>query len=156
VYLQIKVFNIIPDALGAAKSKTAVYEYEDSGATDSAIQGLNGISLGDFKLTVTRVPQSMVNLLLKPVTNDAVLGSSLLLKMPPTCALQLSNMVTDEDLRDDELFAELLEDVGDECNNYGTVRSIIIPRPVDAATDSNHYSARDNSAGKLNYLIQSQ
>ena len=43
-----------------------------------------------------------------------------------TAVLQVSA----EDLRDDELFEDLQEDIAEECNSYGTVRSIVIPRPA--------------------------
>ena len=36
-------------------------------------------------------------------------------------------------MRDDEIYEELQQDIADECNQHGTVRSIIIPRPVGDA-----------------------
>jgi hypothetical protein len=39
-------------------------------------------------------------------------------------------MTTPEDLRDDELYMELQEDVAEECNNYGAVKRVFIPRGV--------------------------
>lgn len=37
-------------------------------------------------------------------------------------------MTTPEDLADDELYMELQEDVSEECNNYGAVKRVFIPR----------------------------
>jgi hypothetical protein len=37
-------------------------------------------------------------------------------------------MTTPEDLSDDELYMELQEDVSEECNNYGAVKRVFIPR----------------------------
>jgi hypothetical protein len=46
-------------------------------------------------------------------------------------------MTTAEDLADDELYLELQEDVAEECNNYGTVKSIVIPRvPIDGSSEA--------------------
>lgn len=68
---------------------------------------------------------------------------------PATEVLCLMNMVTEEELREDEeydgeskeflklnnqnslfLFADILEDIKEECQKYGYVKSIEIPRPV--------------------------
>lgn len=40
-------------------------------------------------------------------------------------------MVTAEELRDEEEYEEILEDIKEECNKYGVVRSVEIPRPID-------------------------
>lgn len=52
---------------------------------------------------------------------------------PPSSVIRLSNMTTAEDLTSDENYNDLLEDVADECNTHGTVKSIIIPRGFDAS-----------------------
>jgi splicing factor U2AF subunit len=44
--------------------------------------------------------------------------------------LLLLNMVAPEDLTDDTEYAEILEDVRDECSKFGEVRSLVIPRPA--------------------------
>lgn len=49
----------------------------------------------------------------------------------PTEVLCLMNMVSPEELLDDEEYEEIVEDVRDECSKYGQVKSIEIPRPVD-------------------------
>lgn len=49
---------------------------------------------------------------------------------------------------DDELYLELQEDVSEECNNYGSVRSLVIPRGNYAASSSGgSRSANDESVG---------
>jgi splicing factor U2AF subunit len=148
--MQIKEFKMIKDPLSNGAS--AVVEYENSKVTDGAISGLNGLALGASVLSVQRVPQQMAQLLLKPTAASQtssttssvpiyakrVLSSpmdDLLSTLSPTCVIRLSNMTNLEELRDDELFEELREDVNDECNNHGTVLSIVIPRPTCAAGD---------------------
>lgn len=49
----------------------------------------------------------------------------------PTEVLCLMNMVSPEELLDDEEYEEIVEDVRDECSKYGQVKSIELPRPVD-------------------------
>ena len=41
---------------------------------------------------------------------------------PATEILVLMNMVTEEELRDDEEYEEILEDIKDECSKYGKAR----------------------------------
>lgn len=43
--------------------------------------------------------------------------------------LVLENMVTEEELRSDQEYEEILEDVRGEVSKYGTVQSLVIPRP---------------------------
>jgi splicing factor U2AF subunit len=44
--------------------------------------------------------------------------------------LLMLNMVTSDDLVDDSEYADLYEDVKDECSHYGEVEDLRIPRPV--------------------------
>jgi splicing factor U2AF subunit len=48
---------------------------------------------------------------------------------PPTEVLCLMNMVTEEELTNDEEYEEIVEDIKEECNKYGNVISAEIPRP---------------------------
>lgn len=49
--------------------------------------------------------------------------------------LCLLNMVTPDELKDDEEYEDILEDIKEECNRYGVVRSLEIPRPLDGVED---------------------
>lgn len=40
-------------------------------------------------------------------------------------------MVTPEELKDEEEYEDILEDIREECNKYGVVRSLEIPRPIE-------------------------
>jgi len=40
------------------------------------------------------------------------------------------NMVTPEELQDDEEYQDILEDINEECSKYGEVEGVRIPRPV--------------------------
>lgn len=44
-------------------------------------------------------------------------------------------MVTPDELKDDEEYEEILEDIREECNRHGAVRSVEIPRPLDGVED---------------------
>lgn len=47
----------------------------------------------------------------------------------PTRVLVLENMVTEEELRDDNEYEDIVDDVRGEVSKYGTVKSLVIPRP---------------------------
>lgn len=41
------------------------------------------------------------------------------------------SQVTPDELKDEEEYEDILEDIKEECNKYGVVRSIEIPRPIE-------------------------
>jgi len=43
--------------------------------------------------------------------------------------VSLLQMVTEDDLKDDNEYKEILDDIEQECKSYGNVVSVIIPRP---------------------------
>jgi len=45
--------------------------------------------------------------------------------------LCLLNMVTPDELKDEEEYEDIIEDIREECNKYGVVRSLEIPRPIE-------------------------
>jgi hypothetical protein len=47
----------------------------------------------------------------------------------PSNVIQCKNMVTMKELEDEEDYEEICDDVWEECQNYGKVISIKIPRP---------------------------
>jgi splicing factor U2AF 65 kDa subunit len=50
--------------------------------------------------------------------------------------VQLLNMVTPEELMDQQDYEEIKEDVEEECSKYGEIVKIVIPRPVGASRSS--------------------
>ena len=47
--------------------------------------------------------------------------------MPATRVIALTNMFTDDDLKDDEAFHEINDDTKQECSRFGTVVSMYTP-----------------------------
>ena len=115
--VQIKAFNFIKVNTGSSSGGAAVLEYVDKTLTDEAVKGLNGLQLGESKLSVQRVPAQMAAMLLVPPTpSSAPTGGDLapgvpppdpLLNHPPTCVLRLSNMTSMDDLLNDDAYDEL-------------------------------------------------
>ncbi|XP_049868702.1 splicing factor U2AF 50 kDa subunit [Pectinophora gossypiella] len=132
---QLRAFNLVKDSSTGLSKGYAFAEYVDISMTDQAIAGLNGMQLGDKKLIVQRASIGAKNSTLA-MTGAApvqlqVAGLTLAGAGPPTEVLCLLNMVTPEELRDEEEYEDILEDIKEECNKYGCVRSIEIPRPIE-------------------------
>lgn len=134
---QLKAFNLVKDTATNLSKGYAFCEYADPQITDTAIAGLNGMQLGDKKLIVQRASVG------KP--NEEVGGSVATANAPVTLqvpglhqaqggnnateVLCLMNMVTEAELIDDEEYEDIMEDVKEECNKLGQVKSLEIPRP---------------------------
>jgi len=133
----LKAFNLVKDAVTGVSRGYAFCEYVDPMITDGAIQGLNGMSLGDKKLIVQLASLGAKNV---PSTINLPPNAPVQLQVPgltfqpggasATEVLCLLNMVTEDELVDDDEYEEILEDVKEECNKYGIVKSIEIPRPI--------------------------
>ncbi|XP_007538008.1 splicing factor U2AF 65 kDa subunit-like [Erinaceus europaeus] len=137
----LKAFNLIKDSATGLSKGYAFCEYVDTNVTDQAINGLNGMQLGDKKLLVQKANVGAKNAtLVSPLS--AINQTPVMLQVPdlmssqvqmgghPTEVLCLLNMVLPEELLDDEEYENIVEDVRDECSKYGVVKSIEIPRPV--------------------------
>eukprot|EP01097_Dermamoeba_algensis_P002027 TRINITY_DN1808_c0_g1_i2.p1 TRINITY_DN1808_c0_g1~~TRINITY_DN1808_c0_g1_i2.p1 ORF type:complete len:393 (-),score=81.57 TRINITY_DN1808_c0_g1_i2:67-1245(-) len=149
-YGQLKSFNLVKDSATGNSKGYAFFEYLDESITDRACQGLNGMKLGDKTLIVQRATigakQSITysQHLGQPVNSPAanflnlsVPVGTLLASLPmtagaiqPTNVLMLLNMVSGEDLYSDEDFQEIFEDIKSECERFGQVVSMKIPRPL--------------------------
>jgi len=129
---QLRAFNLVKDSATGLSKGYAFAEYIDISMTDQAIAGLNGMQLGDKKLIVQRASVGAKNTTVIPSVQIQVPGLSLVgASGPATEVLCLLNMVTPDELKDEEEYEDILEDIKDECNKYGVVRSIEIPRPID-------------------------
>lgn len=133
---QLRAFNLVKDSSTGLSKGYAFAEYVDIAMTDQAIAGLNGMQLGDKKLIVQRASIGARNSSIAAMTGATpvqlqVAGLTLAGAGPATEVLCLLNMVTPDELRDEEEYEDILEDIKEECNKYGCVRSIEIPRPIE-------------------------
>lgn len=123
------------DAATGLSKGYAFAEYVEYAITDQAIAGLNGMQLGDKKLIVQRASvgakNSAVAGQVAPVQIQVPGMSMVGTSGPATEVLCLLNMVTPDELKDEEEYEDILEDIKEECNKYGVVRSIEIPRPIE-------------------------
>ncbi|KAJ7224380.1 hypothetical protein GGX14DRAFT_531901 [Mycena pura] len=134
---ELKAFNLVRENGTGASKGFAFFEYVDNSVTDVAIQSLNGMELGDRFLVVQRASvgkpgmPGMPNLPydqfpeiprpIMPAGENSGADARILLML---------NMVTPEDLMDDQDYGDLYEDIKEECQNFGNVLDLRIPRPV--------------------------
>ncbi|CAB3402730.1 unnamed protein product [Caenorhabditis bovis] len=128
----LKAFSLSVDSQGQSKGY-AFAEYLDPTLTDQAIAGLNGMQLGDKQLVVqlacANQQRHNINM---PNSATAIAGIDLSQGAgQPTEVLCLMNMVVEDELKNDEEYEDILEDIRDECSKYGIVRSLEIPRPYE-------------------------
>lgn len=121
----LKTFTLIKDTATGASLGSALFEYEDSSVAAQAMEGLNGLSIGGILLSVQRqVPASGaafgVSSAAAAKTEDQL-----------SAALKMTNMVSIDELRDDDEYADLAEDVEEECKRFGSVVGMEIPRPKE-------------------------
>ncbi|KAF8920629.1 hypothetical protein CPB85DRAFT_497186 [Mucidula mucida] len=131
---ELKAFNLVREnGAGPSKQGFAFFEYVDPEVTDIAIQSLNGMELGDRYLVVQRASVGAKGMPDMPFEQYPEIPKPI---MPAgensgeNCILLMLNMVTPEDLMDDQEYGDLYEDVKEECSNFGTVEDLRIPRPV--------------------------
>ncbi|KZT34246.1 hypothetical protein SISSUDRAFT_1036454 [Sistotremastrum suecicum HHB10207 ss-3] len=136
---ELKAFNLVRENGTGASKGFAFFEYVDPSVTDTACQNLNGMELGDRYLVVQRasigakpgMPGVMNNL---PYDQFPEIPRPIMPAGPPSESeariLLMLNMVSLDDLADDQEYKDIYEDIKDECSGFGTVEDLRIPRPV--------------------------
>jgi len=136
----LRSFNLRKDPDNPEKHKGfAFFEYVEEKVTDRAVKALNGLDIGDKKLKVQRasIGQKVAPLQASNPVNSGFLNNVPSEKkitiprwsMEASKVVQLLNILTPEDLMDDEDFKAIHEDILEACNKYGEVLEIKIPRP---------------------------
>ena len=88
------------------------------------------MEVGDRKLVVQRSSTGPINKGATGVTTLAqILPMASETQAKPTNVLLLLNMVTSEELMNDEDYNEIYEDIHDEASQFGEILKIKIPRP---------------------------
>jgi splicing factor U2AF subunit len=152
----LKSFNLVKDNNTGNSKGFAFFEYLEPEATDKACQGLNGMKIGEKTVLVQRAsigakhptpsadasscltnPTAInfLNLGMPIAAAAALLGLNINDPGPATRIVQCLNMVSLDDLLNDDEYDDILEDIREEAAKYGTVISITIPRPVKANPD---------------------
>jgi len=71
----------------------------------------------------------------------------------PSNIVELKNMLSENDLKSDEDYEEILEDTKEECGQFGALKNVIIPRSGPGATKIFlEYNSIDDAAGAIRGL----
>ncbi|KAJ8902803.1 hypothetical protein NDN08_006123 [Rhodosorus marinus] len=127
-YGPLGAFNLIKDANTGLSKGYAFFEYQDPTIIDVACQGLNGMQINDKTLTVRRANQQGGS---SQKTGQMGAGGLGQIQMP-TRVLELDNMLTEEDLQNEEEYEDICEDIKEECSKYGNLEEVLIPRKGQA------------------------
>jgi len=126
-YGHLKAFYLFTEPTTGQSKGYAFAEYRDPSVTKSAIHGLDGLQVGDRRITV-RVADSGISSN-TPTSVMRQLGLERKTAIPPSEIVCFLQMVTEADLKDTGEYNGICEDVREEAGKFGKVINIIIPRP---------------------------
>ncbi|KAK9480171.1 hypothetical protein V1514DRAFT_276954 [Lipomyces japonicus] len=136
---QLKGFKLLKDKLSGESKGIAFVEFFDDQVSEVACEGLNGMELGENVLDVRRACQGLTqahSVGLSSVLNITQIASGTAAaadgETTSTRVLQLLNMILPEDLNDPDDYEDIKEDVIEECQKFGPVVDVKIPRPTSA------------------------
>ncbi|KAL1289223.1 hypothetical protein HN51_057814 [Arachis hypogaea] len=146
----LHAFDLVRDKDTGHSKGYGFCTYENPAVTDIACASLNGLKMGDKTLTVRRATVSghskteqehifaraQQHIAIQKIALE-VGGSNIpwaervptTIDETPTKVLCLTEAVTSDQLRDDEEYEEILEDMRDECRKFGALVNVVIPRP---------------------------
>lgn len=68
-----------------------------------------------------------------PILPIEIIGQAALKNYKATSILLLLNTVAPDTLEDDDQYQDIVQDIQDECERFGKVTEVIIPRPLEGA-----------------------
>ncbi|PGH17873.1 hypothetical protein AJ79_00772 [Helicocarpus griseus UAMH5409] len=136
---ELKSFVLVKDSETGESRGIAFCEYLDPLSTDIAVENLNGMELGNKRLKVVRasIGTSQATGLDMGVNAMSMYAKTTSQDLEAGRVLQLLNMVTNDELLDNDDYEEICDDVREECSKYGQVLELKVPRP----TGNNRQSA---------------
>ncbi|KAG6418156.1 hypothetical protein SASPL_120355 [Salvia splendens] len=134
----LRGFDLVKDRETGNSKGYAFCVYQDLSVTDIACAALNGIKMGDKTLTVRRANQGTTQP--KPEQESVLLHAQQQIALqrlmlapniePITKVVCLTNVVTPDELMNDDDYEDILEDMRTECGKFGMLVNLVIPRPV--------------------------
>ncbi|KAJ4372074.1 hypothetical protein N0V83_003847 [Neocucurbitaria cava] len=132
---KLNAFILVKDTSTDQHRGIAFCEYADNDIVDAVIEGLNDISLGEGKLKVSRATvglQQTAGLDGGVGAISMLAGASATDNREHSHVICLMNMVTSDELLNDDEYEEIKEDIEEECSKYGPIVETKIPRPAGA------------------------
>ena len=112
----------------------AFCEFVDLTLTDLVCDGLNSLEVEDSILKVQRSTRNCPRIDLASVIPEMIpktLLGPISTSVEPTNIVQILNVLSLEDIADDQEYLDIMEDVRDEAAEFGRVEKVFIPRPFD-------------------------
>ncbi|CAM6041317.1 unnamed protein product [Sphagnum compactum] len=136
----LRGFDLVKDRDTGNSKGYGFCVYQDPAVTDVAIAALNGLKMGDKTLSVRRASASgqpkpdQANVFAQAQHHLAIqvisMGNDLSDPLEtPTKVIALTQVVSADELKDDEEYKEILEDMREECGKFGNLVELVIPRP---------------------------
>ncbi|XP_020525056.1 splicing factor U2af large subunit B isoform X7 [Amborella trichopoda] len=144
----LRGFDLVKDRDTGNSKGYGFCVYQDPAVTDIACAALNGLKMGDKTLTVRRatastgqakpdqeiiLAQAQQHIALQKLVlqagGAAVPGVAVTVSENPTKVLCLTEVVSADELQDDEEYEEILEDMREEGRKFGPLTTVVIPRP---------------------------
>jgi len=147
----LKAFHLVRDNNSTSKG-FAFCEYADPSITDTACASLNGMAIGDKSLIVQRAstnnkrpegvagpinPRAALMLTLSTPAAQLLATAVKNATAEPTRVLVIMNILNLLDFpgdHDESEFQEVIDDIKAECERYGQVVKLVIPRPTKKNT----------------------
>ncbi|CAI0410007.1 unnamed protein product [Linum tenue] len=130
----LRGFDLVKDRETGNSKGYAFCVYQDVSVTDIACAALNGIKMGDKTLTVRRANQGANQP--KPEQESILMHAKqqialqrLMLQPAATKVVCLTQVVTEDELKDDQEYEDILEDMRIEGGKFGNLLNVVIPRP---------------------------
>lgn len=133
----LRGFDLVKDRETGNSKGYAFCVYQDLSVTDIACAALNGIKMGDKTLTVRRANQGTIQprpeqeSILLHAQQQVALQKQLMFQPGtlPTKVVCLTQVVSPDELGDDDEYVDILEDMKTEGSKYGNLVNVVIPRP---------------------------
>ncbi|KAG2319162.1 hypothetical protein Bca52824_012375 [Brassica carinata] len=132
----LKGFDLVKDRETGNSKGYAFCVYQETAVTDIACAALNGIKMGDKTLTVRRANQGAMQP--KPEQESVLLHAQQQIAFQmnmfqpgpvATTVVCLTQVVTEDELKVDEEYEDIMEDMRQEGGKFGNLTSVVIPRP---------------------------
>ncbi|KAI0817914.1 hypothetical protein GGR55DRAFT_673743 [Xylaria sp. FL0064] len=135
---ELKAFVLVKDNGTEESRGIAFCEFVDPSITDIAVQGLHGMVIGEKNLKVQKasIGITQVSGVEMGVNAMSMLAGTTSNDSEISRVIQLLNMVTPEELLDNDDYEEICEDVEGECSKYGKIEAMKVPRPIGGSRQS--------------------
>ncbi|KAI6703585.1 hypothetical protein NL676_012721 [Syzygium grande] len=132
----LRGFDLVKDRETGNSKGYAFCVYQDLSVTDIACAAVNGIKMGNKTLTVRRANQcanqpkpEQESVLLHAQQQIALQKLMYQLGALTTKVVCLTQVVTEDELKDDGEYEDILEDTRQEGGKFGNLVNVAIPRP---------------------------